>query len=116
MEEKTGIFKKDTDGIYLLITKVDKAKAVGRELQEKLRAYILDNYQGFYNGLKKVCKDNEINGGNVEIQPFTLGTVCFQNYCKFKDDTASAVVRTLMDRSYGYKPGKLKKLFDRLRK
>lgn len=114
--KRTGIFKKDTDGIYLLITKVDKAKAVGRELQEKLRAYILDNYQGFYNGLKKVCKDNEINGGNVEIQPFTLGTVCFQNYCKFKDDTASAVVRTLMDRSYGYKPGKLKKLFDRLRK
>ena len=111
-----GIFKKDTDGLYLLITKVDKAKAVGKELQEKLRNYISENYQGFYNGLKKICKDNEINGGNVEIQPFTLGTVCFQNYCKFKEDTAATVVRTLIKRSYGYKTGKIKNLFDRLKK
>lgn len=114
--QRTGIFKKDTDGLYLLITKVDKAKAVGEELQEKLRNYISDNYQGFYNGLKKICRDNEINKGIVEIQPFTLGTVCFQNYCKFKDDTAAAVVRTLLKRSYGYKPGKLKNIFDRLKK
>lgn len=114
--QRTGIFKKDTDGLYLLITKVDKAKAVGKELQEKLRNYISENYQGFYNGLKKICKDNEINGGNVEIQPFTLGTVCFQNYCKFKEDTAATVVRTLIKRSYGYKTGKIKNLFDRLKK
>lgn len=109
--QRTGIFKNDTDGIYLLISKVDKAKAVGKELQEKLRAYILENYRGFYNGLKKVCKDNEINGGEVEIQPFTLGTVCFQNYCKFKEDTAATVVRTLMKRSYGQKPGKVNSFF-----
>ncbi len=114
--QRTGIFKKDTDGIYLLITKVDKAKAVGKELEEKLKAYISENYKGFYNGLKKICKDNEINRGNVEIQPFTLGTVCFQNYCKFKEDTAATVVRTLIKRSYGYKPGKIKNIFDRLKK
>ena len=66
--------------------------------------------------MKKICKDNEINRGNVEIQPFTLGTVCFQNYCKFKEDTAATVVRTLIKRSYGYKPGKIKNLFDRLKK
>ncbi|MBO6252590.1 MAG: hypothetical protein J6O49_02910, partial [Bacteroidaceae bacterium] len=71
--QRTGIFQKDTDGLYLLVTKVDKAKAVGKELQEKLKAYISENYQGFYNGLKKICKDNEINGGKVDIQPFTLG-------------------------------------------
>lgn len=114
--QRTGIFKKDTDGLYLLITKVDKAKAVGRELQEKLKTYISENYQGFYNGLKKICKDNEINGGNVGIQPFTLGKVCFQNYFKFKEDTAAAVVETIINRSYGYKPGKIKNLFDRLKK
>lgn len=114
--QRTGIFKKDTDGLYLLITKVDKAKAVGEELREILKKYISDNYQGFYNGLKKICKDNEINGGKVEIQPFTLGTVCFQSYCKYKEDTAAAVVRTLLNRSYGYKPGKWKKWSDSLKK
>ena len=115
--QRTEIFKKDTDGLYLLITKVDKAKAVGnKELLEKLKTYISENYQGFYNGLKKICKDNEINGGHVEILPFTLGTVCFQNYCKFNGNTAATVVRTLINRSYGYKPGKIKNLFDRLKK
>ncbi len=114
--QRTGIFKKDTDGLYLLITKVDKAHAVGKALQEKLKDYISENYQGFYNGLKKICQDNEINNGKVDIQPFTLGKVCFQNYCKFKDDTAATVVRTIMARSYGYKPGKLKNFFDSLKK
>ena len=113
--QRTGIFKKDTDGLFLLITKVDKAKVLGKDLLEKLRLYISENYQGFYNGLKKICKDNEINGGDVEIQPFTLGEVCFQNYCKFKEETAAAVVRTIMKRSYGYKPGKIKKVFDILK-
>lgn len=114
--QRTGIFKNDTVGLYLLVTKVDKAKAVGKELQEKLKNYISENYQGFYNGLKKICKDNEINDGKVDIQPFTLGTVCFQSYCKFKEDTAAAVVRTLMNRSVGYKPGKWKRLSDSLKK
>lgn len=114
--QRTGIFQKDTDAIYLLITKADKAKAVGPELQNKLRDYITNNYQAFYNGLKKICKQNEINGGNVMIQPFTLGKVCFQNYCKFKDDTAAAVVEIIMNRSYGYKPGKINNIFNRLKK
>ena len=115
--QRTGIFKKDTDGLYLLITKVDKAKAVGREdLKEKLRAYIADNYQGFFNGLKKICKDNYINNGEVEIQPFTLGSVCFQDYCKFKDDNAAAVVRTLLKRSYSYKPGKMNRIMNIFKK
>ena len=113
---RTGIFKKDTDGLYILITKVDKAKAHGIELQEKLKNYISDNYLSFYNGLKKICKDNEINGGKVEILPFTLGTVCFQNYCKFNDATANNVVSILLGRSYGYKPGKVRNIFDKLKK
>lgn len=111
----TGIFEKDTVGIYLLITKADKVKAVGRELKEKLQEYISENYQGFLNVLKKICEDNEINGGKssngkVEIQPFTLGRVCFQNYCKFKEDTAAAVVRILLNRTDGGRKGKLGKI------
>lgn len=114
--QRTGIFKKDTDGLYLLITKVDKAKAHGKELIEKLRQYINDNYQGFYNGLKKVCRDNEINGGEVEIIPFSLGEVCFQSYCKFNDRAAANVVNKILDRSYGYKPGKLRDILGKLKK
>ena len=114
--QSTGIFKKDTDGLYLLISKVDKAKAYGEELVKKLKSYINDNYQGFYNGLKKICRDNEINGGEVEIIPFSLGEVCFQNYCKFDDRAAAKVVNKIIDRTYGYKPGKMHNLFGNLKK
>lgn len=114
--QRTGIFKKDTDGLYLLISKVDKANAHGRELAMKLKEYISENYLGFYNGLKKICRDNEINDGEVEIIPFTLGEVCFQNYCKFKDQAASNVVHKIIERTYKYKPGKIKRLMDALKK
>lgn len=113
---RTGIFKKETDGIYILISKVDKVKAKGPELQEILKKYIEDNYLSFYNGLKKICADNEINRGTVQILPFTLGTVCFQKYCKFDETTANNVVRILLDRSYGYKPGKVRTIFGKLKK
>ena len=112
---QTGIFKKDTDAVYILVTKVDKANAVGNELREKLKSYISTKYFGFYNGLKRICEDNEINRGQVVIQPFTLGDVCFQYYCRFNAKAASDVVKAILTRSYGYRPGKLKKLIDKLK-
>ena len=112
--DETGIFKKDTDAVYILVTKVDKAKMVGNELKEKLKAYISSKYLGFYNVLKRICMENEINGGNVVILPFTLGDVCFQYYCKFNVEAASNIVKTILTRSYGYKPGKMKTIFDKL--
>ena len=87
-----------------MITKADKLKNCTRE---KLNDYINENYLGFYNGLERVCKDNEINGGVVEKIAFSLGDVCFQNYCKFDSRAAETVVRLLLKRSASYRSGKL---------
>ena len=106
--ERTGIFKDDTDAIYLMITKVDKAKGKG-QLESVLRDYISNTDAGFYNGLVKICKDCEINNGTVEIIPFSLGQVCFQDYCLFDDKRAGNVVKKLLERSKGFKSGKLHK-------
>lgn len=107
--ERTGIFKDDTDAIYLMITKVDKAKAGRGQLESILREYISETYGGFYNGLVRICKECEINNGNVEIVPFSLGQVCFQDYCLFDEKPAGNVVRKLLERSKGFKNGKLQK-------
>lgn len=107
--ERSGIFKNDTDAIYLIITKVDKANAGKGELSTILKDYINNIYGGFYNGLVKICRDCEINSGNVEILPFSLGEVCFQDYCLFDDRAASIVIRKLLDRTKGFKNGKLQK-------
>ncbi len=114
--ERYRIFNQDTDAIYLMISKVDKAKAPQGQLADKLKQYIRDYYLGFYNGLRKICGDCEINNGVVEIVPFTLGEVCFQDYCLFNGTAATNVVRKLMERSKGFGKGKIDKVRNTLRR
>lgn len=101
--KRTGIFKDDTIAIYVIITKVDKAKAQPGTLAQILREYIEKYYAGFYNGLVKICKDFEINGGVVEILPFSLGRVCFQDYCLFDERPAVHIVEKILERTKGFK-------------
>ncbi len=100
----TGIFKKETDAIFIMVTKVDKMKHVTRDA---ITQYVKDNYEGFYNGLNKICKDNEINGKKVEIVAFSLGKVCFQSYCKFDTKPAENVVDIMLKHSASNHGGKL---------
>lgn len=101
--EDTKIFEKDTDAIYILLTKVDKTHLLGQDLVNALSKYVIENYMGFYNGLERICRENEINGGKVECLPFSLGEVCFRRYCKFNAAPAANVVKKLLIRSKGFK-------------
>lgn len=101
--KNTGIFRKDTDAIYIMITKADKAKNATRDT---FTNYINEKYLGFYNGLEQICKDNEINKGKVEKIAFSLGDVCFQNYCRFNSRPAENVVNLILQRSASYRSGK----------
>ena len=110
----TQIFSNDTDAIFILVTKVDKAPQ-NAPINEVVEEYLKKYYLGFINGLKSICELNEINGGKIEILPFSLGTVCFQNYCKFDDEAAVMVVKKILERTPGYKPDKINKLFEKFR-
>ena len=101
--KNTGIFKKDTDAIYIMISKADKVK---NATKDTFTNYINDKYLGFYNGLEQICKDNEINKGKVEKIAFSLGEVCFQNYCRFNSRPAENVVSLLLQRSASFRGGK----------
>lgn len=101
--KNTGIFKKDTDAVYIMITKADKVKNPSKEV---FTEYINEKYKGFYNGLEQICKDNEINKGRVEKIAFSLGEVCFQNYCRFNARPAENVVNLLLQRSASYRGGR----------
>lgn len=106
--KRTRIFEKNTDAIFVLISKADKMPVVN-DKNTFLRNYIDDNYKGFINGLKELCVDHEINNGRVEVIPFTLGEVCFQNYCRFNDASATVVVNKILQRTVAYKKSKYKK-------
>ena len=101
--KNTGIFRKDTDAIYIMITKADKAK---NATKDTFTNYINEKYLGFYNGLEQICKDNELNRGKVEKLAFSLGDVCFQNYCRFNSRPAENVVNLILERSASFRGGK----------
>ena len=113
---RKGVFRDQTDAIYIIITKADKTRLEGQQLEEHLKKYVEQNYLGFYNNLTRICEENEINGGKVKIWPFTIGEVCFKDFCRFNPASAERIVALLMERSYGVKPGRLTKLKDHFRK
>lgn len=108
--QDTKIFRKDTDAIFLIITKVDRVGLTGNELNKVLERYIEETYPGFYGTLCRICRVNEINGGKVLRIPFSLGQVAFRDFCIFDDEAASIVVNIILNRSKGFKAGKLGKL------
>lgn len=110
--DKEDILKKDTDAIYIMITKVDKAMAKGQDLQNILKDYIKENYWSFYNGLERICRNYEINNGNVEILPFSLGKVCFQDYCIFSDQATTYVLRKILSSSKGFRNTIIQKILN----
>ncbi len=111
--KNTGIFKKDTDAIFILVTKADKIK---NATKDTVANYIEEKYKGFYNSLETICRENEINKGKVEKLAFSLGNVCFQNYCKFNPRPAENVVDLLLRRTASYRGGKIGKLEKSFRK
>ena len=113
----TGIFRTETDAVYLLVTKSDLTGATSDEERNSILAdYIRSHYKQFYNGLRGLCEENEINEGKVDIIPFSLGDVCFQNLCLFDNSTASTVVELIMDRVKGFKSGKMANFFNKFKK
>lgn len=111
---KTLGILKNTDAVYLLITKADKAYKEGEDLGQTLKNYVKDYYQAFYNNLKLNTKN--INGGVVDIIPFSIGQVTFKDLCRFDDEAANEVVNLFLNRTVGEKTGKWGLLNKTLRK
>lgn len=106
--DQMGIFKTNTDAIFLIVTKVDKIKARNDEERNRLLLqYIKEKYAAFYGGLEQICITNRINGGIVRVLPFSVGTVCFQDLCKFDARYAESIVDIILKRSHGEATGKI---------
>lgn len=81
----TKYFKK-TEGITVLVTKVDRMDNFSRQtVNKEVDSYITKNFLGFKHQLEYICKDNHINNGKIEVLPFNIGKVEMQTYCIFDD-------------------------------
>ena len=113
--QRTEIFNKDTNAIYILITKADKALGKDANLGTTLRNFVQNSYRGFYNGLKSIAEKYEINDGKIKIFPFTMGNVCFQDYCLFNQATAETIIKELIYYTPGQKKNKFTKAINILK-
>lgn len=97
-----NVFKEKTDGIYLLVTKSDKAKAPLNQLKDYLLNYINSplGYGGIGDLLSEICRKYHINGGELEVVPFSLGKVCFKNFCIFEGLHTADVIDILVTRTW----------------
>lgn len=109
-----GLFDSNTDAIYVLISKVDNASYEG-SLEEHLLKYMTKNYLGFYNNLLLICKEHGINKGRVKIVPFSIGNVCFKDYCQFDATSATKMVDLLVRYSCFEKQGFWLKILSKFR-
>lgn len=109
-----GLFDSNTDAIYVLISKVDNASYEG-SLEEHLLKYMTKNYLGFYNNLLLKCKEHGINKGRVKIVPFSIGNVCFKDYCQFDATSATKMVDLLVRYSCFEKQGFWQKILSKFR-
>lgn len=109
------IFGKSTDAIFVVLTKSDLLRdESGNEVKrerwvEYAKNYLNENnYKAFIETLKDICKKEGINGGNVTIEPFSLGKVYFQKIGDFDGRSAENLLEILMQRI----PGSKTSLFD----
>ncbi|MCR4800971.1 MAG: hypothetical protein K5860_10720 [Bacteroidales bacterium] len=98
-------FYKNTDAIFVLLTKSDKIKEENRN--EHAIEYVLNSCNSLIEQLKNVCRLCELNNYSkpifgkekqppkIPIIPFSLGEVCFKTYSLFDDTTAKDVLDVL---------------------
>lgn len=98
-----NILKDNTIGAYIIITKTDKAG------NDDIGKYVDDNYTGFFSGLKERMNKWGINTrrGQSEVKrfPFSIGEVCFQNWCIYDPEYTQYIIEEISERSYGVKTG-----------
>ena len=105
-------FKRDTDAVYVVLTKADRIKATSAaERKEKANAYVLEHYKGLVTAIRNVCRECELNGyvkpiaGAEEVKPrilvlpFSIGDVCFKSYCELKEEGPAKVLNEITSRA-----------------
>ena len=117
-KEYKRMIEQNTDAIYILVTKIDKVPEKysknQKDLREHIKKYIDKYYKNFKNGLDQICEDNSINNGEVDIIGFSIGKVCFEQFCLYDPKPSENVVKIIFNNTACIKGGlwgKILKLF-----
>jgi len=110
-------FEKNTDFIYIVITKVDMIDENENNRRNKAIKYFNENYRSFRNNIGKICQDNEIDFGDEYktgdysflddyTLDFSMGEVLFLRMCRFNKTSSLKIVKILLDKVQKERSGK----------
>jgi hypothetical protein len=96
-------FEKNTDFIYIVITKADMIDENENLRRNKAIKFFNENYKSFKNNIGKICQDNEINFGDEKKKGdysfldeytlvFSIGEVLFKRMCRFNNKSSLKIV------------------------
>jgi hypothetical protein len=94
---------KNTDAIYVVVSKSDLMSCEEEKRIEFTKEYLQNNFKGFINLLKDICKQYSINAGKLPVMPFSLGKVYFRNICDFDSKCSNQIVDILTDKIKPYR-------------
>lgn len=117
--EQSGVLSDATDGICVIVTKYDHVFTRIQEdedINNHLSDFLYRNYGGFLTLLRQYCRKYEIAGGFMpDPVPFTIGEVCFKNYCRISTEYAKDIVKIILRESKGFSKGRLASIEEKLR-
>jgi len=97
------VIKESTDGIYVIVTKIDLMGGDPMEYEKKAEEYVISRYGSFYNSLIDICKENGISTRSdkrVRVLPFTIGKMVSREACLFDEKGALEVLDEICKKSY----------------
>ena len=97
-----GVITNSTDGIYIIVTKVDLMDCSPLEYDVKAEEYVRTKFSSFYNGMESICKDQGIGTSTkrVEVLPFSIGEMVSRELCKFKAAGAERLIELISKKSH----------------
>jgi hypothetical protein len=103
-------FTKNTDSIYIVITKADMIEDCNEnQRRNKAIQYLKKEYASFRNNLSKICRDNDINFADESNDKecsflddytldFSMGEVLFLRMCRFNKKSSQNIVDILLEK------------------
>jgi len=112
-----GYFEKNTDFIYIVITKADMMNCAESQRRNKAIKYFNEDYANFRNNLGNICQEHEINFGDDYkkgnysfldnyVLDFSMGEVLFLRMCRFNKKSSQEIVNILLEKIQKEKSGK----------
>lgn len=109
-----NILRNSAEGVFIIATKSDKLSSDFSIARTEVSSHLETYYPALIKRLKDAIKDNKIGDGKkVEIIPFSLGQVYFNDLCYFDDTSSKNIIKVLQNKTRKRKKSGLKdKLFN----